>query len=210
MELIEARAIASDAERLAGLIGVPYSKWAGKCHQIALAILRTGEFGPGRIARGRAPGVRSQHSWIVLGDDVYDGQAIIVDPTITPSMAREHGGDSPLLADADPIVVSMAHRLPHRPHGAGSIWAYGRPENARGAVIELTPAQPLSGLAQSFLDMLGPLDIRGWGFLAHCPVRDWPAGEIIAAMDDTPELKALVPIDILGMVTDRNPGGLYR
>ena len=42
------------------------------------------------------------------------------------------------------------------------------------------------------------------------PVEDWPAGEIFAAMDDTEGLKALVPIDKLGMLTDRNPGGLYR
>jgi hypothetical protein len=28
-------------------------------------------------------------------------------------------------------------------------------------------------------------------------------------MDDTPDLEALVPIDLLGMLTDRNPGGLY-
>jgi hypothetical protein len=40
-------------------------------------------------------------------------------------------------------------------------------------------------------------------------MEGWPSSEIIAAMDDTDELRALVPIDILGMVTDRNPGGLY-
>jgi hypothetical protein len=28
-------------------------------------------------------------------------------------------------------------------------------------------------------------------------------------MDDTEALRALVPIDRLGMLTDRNPGGLY-
>jgi hypothetical protein len=38
----------------------------------------------------------------------------------------------------------------------------------------------------------------------------FPAGEFLAAMDDTPATSALVPIDRLGMLTDRNPGGLYR
>lgn len=39
--------------------------------------------------------------------------------------------------------------------------------------------------------------------------QNWPAAEIIAAIDDTKALSALVPIDILGMLTDRNPSGLY-
>lgn len=29
-------------------------------------------------------------------------------------------------------------------------------------------------------------------------------------MNDTPALSAVVPIDRIGMLTDRNPGGLYR
>lgn len=58
--------------------------------------------------------------------------------------------------------------------------------------------------------MLGPLDRRAWHLLAsQAPVLGWPAAEIIAAMDDTEELSAFVPIDRLGMLTDRNPGGLY-
>lgn len=35
------------------------------------------------------------------------------------------------------------------------------------------------------------------------------ADEIIGAMYDDERLSALVPIDIVGMITDRNPGGLY-
>ena len=43
----------------------------------------------------------------------------------------------------------------------------------------------------------------------HAPLNGWPFGEFIAAMDDTPDVTALVPIDLLGMYTDRNPSGLY-
>lgn len=57
--------------------------------------------------------------------------------------------------------------------------------------------------------MVGPLDRPGWMRLASCPVGGWPAAEVLAAMDDTPALQTLVPIDRLGMLTDRNPGGLY-
>jgi hypothetical protein len=83
------------------------------------------------------------------------------------------------------------------------------PSHHGGPGIELTPANPLSTEAADFLDLLGPLDLRGWGEVAHLPVEGWPAGEIIAAMCDTPGLGALVPVDIQGMVTDRNPSGLY-
>jgi hypothetical protein len=40
--------------------------------------------------------------------------------------------------------------------------------------------------------------------------KGWPAAEIIGPMRDTRELRTTVPIDIAGMITDRNPGGLYR
>ncbi len=56
--------------------------------------------------------------------------------------------------------------------------------------------------------MLGPLDRRGWATLAHAPVEGWPAGEILGAMCDS-GMEAVVPIDIIGMLTDRNPSGLY-
>lgn len=98
----------------------------------------------------------------------------------------------------------------HRPHGYGSIWDYGRPARSGGPVIALTPKAPLGLAAREFLAMVGPLDARGWMALAHAPVNGWPAGEIFAAMDDTDALCVLVPIDILGMTTDRNPGGVYR
>jgi hypothetical protein len=51
-------------------------------------------------------------------------------------------------------------------------------------------------------------DRQGWSVLAHAPVGGWPAGEIIDAMCES-GLDAVIPIDIVGMVTDRNPQGLY-
>jgi hypothetical protein len=45
--------------------------------------------------------------------------------------------------------------------------------------------------------------------LLGSPVHGWPAAEIVAAIADTPSLAAYVPIDLLGMLTDRNPGKLY-
>lgn len=45
--------------------------------------------------------------------------------------------------------------------------------------------------------------------LANGPMQGWPAPEIIEAMMDTDGLGALVPIDIRGMLTGRNPGEAY-
>lgn len=69
----------------------------------------------------------------------------------------------------------------------------------------------MSKLAREFLEMAAPqgLDRDGWHALAHAPVLGWPSDEIIAAMYRTPALKLLPPIDIVGMATDLNPGGLY-
>jgi hypothetical protein len=46
--------------------------------------------------------------------------------------------------------------------------------------------------------------------VSHAPVLGWPAGEIIEAVCDTPGLgEVIVPVDRIGMLTDRNPDGLY-
>lgn len=182
---------------LAEQIGIPFEKWAYRCHEISLKLLRTGFFGKGRIARGTARLVGSQHSWIVLSGDVYDPDAEIVDPTLWVY-------DKNL-----PGVWQGPNLFQHHPAGLGNIWQYGRPLRPSGEPVALTPAVPLSGMAQGFLDLLGPLDLHGWHDLANGPMQGFPAGEIIAAMDDTPALRALVPIDVLGMLTRRNPGGLY-
>jgi len=97
----------------------------------------------------------------------------------------------------------------HHPHGCdGTIWMWGKPSSGGGEAVGLSV--DVSPEAASFLELCGPLDFQGWGVLAsHAPVAGWPAAEIFAAMDDTPGLRGLVPIDRLGMLTDRNPDGLY-
>jgi hypothetical protein len=180
-------------------IGLPQAQWARQCHQISLAIVKSGvldEFA--RVARGTCKGVLGQHSWIVLGKDCYAPYAEILDPTLW-----SYDEKAPVL------WWGSARDRRHTPHGAGSIWSYGRPIPGDGPPIELTPATPLSTEAMTFLGLLGPLDARGWMRLANAPLGGWPAAEIVAAMDDTPGTRALVPIDILGMITDRNPSGLY-
>jgi hypothetical protein len=178
-------------------IGQPFEQWAHQCHSISLAIVKSGIIPGGRVARGFCQGVISQHSWVAT-KGCYDRKALIIDPTLWSYDKSVEG-----------IWAGKLTDRPHVPHGAGSIWEYGRPPEATEKVIKLTPTFELSETAQDFLSMIEPLDRRGWAILAHAPVEQWPAGEIIAAMADTKALSALVPIDVLGMVTDRNPNGLY-
>ncbi len=184
----QARKIASDHERLAGIIGWPFPRWSHQCHAVSTQLLRSGEFGPGRIARGTCYRVTGQHSWIVLGDDCYDPDAVIVDPTLWSYNP-----------DVEGIAVPLGQR---------ALQSAGMPCTYGGEFIELAPGERLSADAEAFLEMLGPLDRQGWAEVAHLPVQDWPAAEILAAMCDTPGLGVLIPIDIRGMVADREPG--YR
>ena len=196
--LEDAGLVAGNPDRLADEIGRPFDAWARQCHAISLALLRTGRFGRGRIARGTCPGVGSQHSWIVLGDDPYDRDAPVVDPVLWSY--RD---------DVDGIYAGYRDEYGHRPHGDHSCFTGSMPSWHEGKIIELTPARPFTPAALSFLNVLGMLDVRGWGEVAHMGVRDWPAAEIIGAMCETPGLAALVPIDIRGMLTDANPSSLY-
>lgn len=188
-----------DVTAVAEAIGIPVKQWDFNCHGISLAIVKSGLLGEfARVARGTANGVPGQHSWIVLGHDCYSLKATVVDPTLWTYSS-----------DVDGIYVGDPMTHQHTPHGAGSIWAYGQPHHDGGTTITLTPSLPLGREARSFLGLIEPLDRLGWGELAHSPVGGWPAGEILAAMDDTLELMGLVPIDRIGMLTDRNPNGLY-
>jgi hypothetical protein len=176
----------------------PLKPWHHQCHGASIHLVKSGLIdGPCRVARGACEGVGGQHSWVVLGNDCYDEKAEIIDPTLWSYDSEVEGIWYGSYADGR-----------HTPHGKGWIWAWGRPDSPRGPVIELTPRRPFSQRAQDFLDMLGPLDRQGWSVLAHAPVGGWPAGEIIDAMCES-GLDAVIPIDIVGMVTDRNPQGLY-
>lgn len=181
------------------IVGAPFETTANECHVVSLKIVKSGVLGPSRVARGFCRGIPRQHSWIVLGRDCYRVGARIVDPTLwcyDDSVTGVWTG-----------VIQNGGR--HVPHGSGSIWDYGKPVHRGGTTIELNLTKPLSRTARSFLNIVGPLDRDGWAVLAHAPVLGWPAGEIFAAMCDTPDLRVMVPIDVIGMITDRNPGGLY-
>lgn len=179
------------------MVGRPLESFAGDCHRASLALVRSGVFGRTRVARGGTSGVPFQHSWVVLGWDCYDPAAEILDPTLWA-----------YLGEPPQIWEGCADERPHVPHGAGSIWDYGRPRHAVDKPIELG-CDNLSSAAADFLALLGPLDYRGWSVLAHAPVGDWPAGEIITAMCQHPKLRMIPPINIVGMVTDLNPLSLY-
>lgn len=184
-------------------VGFSKDLWAHQCHATSIALVKSGlvhdllGFHP-RVARGAARGVAGQHSWVVLGDDCYDEHTPVLDLTLW-----SYASDAPV------VYVDLPRVRRHAPHGAGSIFAWGQPVHGGGEDIELTPATPFSVAANKFLDMLGPLDLRGWATLASAPVQGWPAGEIVEAMLDTPSLAAFVPIDRVGMLTHRNPSGLY-
>ena len=191
------------AEMIADKIGIPLDTWYGKCHQVSLAIVRAGIFhGPEgarvRVARGVADSVPGQHSWISLGDPYFPGTRY-VDPTWWAWNL-----------DHPEITSCLVEEELYTPHGYASIWDWGRPFHQGGPTIALTPSESLSRDAQDFLAMVEPLDLRGWMALANAPVLGWPAKEILSAIADTEGLgAALIPIDVFGMITDRNPGDLY-
>lgn len=177
----------------------PLVDWACQCHAASLKLVRQGDLGACRVARGSCAGVGGQHSWVVLGDDCYDKRAVIIDPTLW-----SYDENVPL-----GVWVGTYRKGKHHPHGEGSIWEWGRPNDPTGPIMKLTPRKPFSESAKSFLQMLGPLDKEGWALLAHAPVQFWPAGEILDAIYHTEGLSAYVPIDIIGMTTSLNPNGLY-
>ncbi len=172
-------------------------KWAKRCHECSLAIVRSGLLPDNaRVARGWCGSVDSQHSWVVLGNP-YGENTPIIDGTLWSYTNQ-----------APRLFFNPKGNLQYTPHGAGSIWDYGRPDDRNGEVITLAG---LSKTAKDFLDIAGPLglDYMGWSVLAHAPVGGWPAKEIISAMYDDDRLSALVPIDVVGMITDKNPDELY-
>jgi hypothetical protein len=210
VKVADARRMLKDAGGLKGLeeaLGRPLGSFHHDCHNASLRVVKTGIFGPARVARGMSRGTGiSQHSWIVVGEvppyserpDPWDADAVVADPTMWSYQ------------DAEPYVHFGKNTLKtHVPHGTGSIWAFGHPGNcAPGETAALEWKKPPSKAALVFMDFLGPLSREGWINLAHYPVQGWPSGEIIGAIADTFG-EAHVPIDILGMTTERNPGGLY-
>lgn len=189
--------ILAEAKKEAERILDPLDRWALQCHAASAKVVQDETFPfEARVARGTCRGVFGQHSWVVLGMDCYAPDALILDPTLWSY-------DD----DVEGIWTGIASGL-HVPKGAGNIWSFGRPSPPVEEPVELDPPEGgWSSEALLFLGALGPLDFKGWAELAHYPVEGWPAREIIGAIAD--KWPAVVPIDILGMVTDRNPNGLY-
>ena len=201
----------AEIRELAERIGSDAEAWFHNCHAASIAIVRSGFYKGARVARGTARGVGGQHSWVVLppkedwsteidGPLVYYPMATVLDPT---------------LWSYDPSVTSLYRTVNltrHMPFGFGNIWQQGGPLPApTREIIEIAGLDQLSADAIRFLDIAAPdgLDFIGWSHLASSPTGGWPSGEIIEAMHNTPRLTALIPIDILGHVTDVNPSGAY-
>lgn len=195
----------TNMEAVAEEIGMPLEHWPHQCHAVSIQIVRYLPVGAARVARGAARGVIGQHSWVVLGMDCMDMDAEIVDPTLFSYDETVEG-----------IWTGTMRDDRHRPHGwtTTRLIEWGCPEGGDGDPIELNwPGGQPSSAARFWLNMFEShtnLDRQFWSRLVnHAPLKGWPVGEFIAAMDDTPDVTALVPIDILGMFTDRNPNGLY-
>lgn len=194
-------------EQFEQAVGEPLDGFARQCHAASIQLVKSDlfpslGFEKRRVARGWCTGVMGQHSWVVLGDDCYDPQATIVDPTLWSYDSSVAG-----------VWVGSGKDKRHQPHGGyGTIWDAYRPSAGDGDIIELEPEAygKLGMVAESFLEMLGPLDRRGWNELFEAPPNgNWGAREIILAAYRTPGLRALIPIDRVGMLTDVNPSGVY-
>lgn len=185
---------AADFERH---VGYPITAYRHDCHAASIALVRSEAFTEARVARGGCPGVMGQHSWVVLGNDCYDPNVTVIDPTLWSYDEKVKG-----------LYVGKAKARPHTPHGSGSIWEWGRPYHHGQETVELDTTG-LSPRALAFLETVGPLDRKGWAQLAHAPVEGWPSDEIIAAMWQDKRIGALIPIDIVGMATNLNPHGIY-
>lgn len=191
-------AVPDDVADLALSVGVEDpGTWWHNCHAASLSIVRSGLYPGARVARGICEGVGGQHSWVVLGDP-YGWQAEIIDPTLwsyVPSVQRVWRGER--------------RSGLHTPHGAGYFFQGEAPYHHGGETIHLAPAA-ISQYALEWLAMAGaPWDLAGWSQLCHLPVEGWPSREILGLLYQDPRFRPLIPIDIAGMVTDHNPGGLY-
>lgn len=177
------------------------SRWATRCHEASAALVTSQQLGDARIARGLCHGVATQHSWVVLSKDAYDSGATIVDPTLWHYDSTLSG-----------IWLGSYRDLRHWPHGGWQSirdWHGSIPTGA-GPPIALQPAVPLSKEARAWLRAFGPLDKRGWVNLASdVPVHGWPADEVFSAIANTPGPAGAVPIDRIGMLTERESDGIY-
>jgi hypothetical protein len=177
----------------------PIEGYARNCHGASLALVRSGLLPEGsRVARGFAKGVRSQHSWALVAPDIiYDDLNYVVDITLwsyVPTAPR--------------LYIAEARKWPHVPHGQGML--QNCPSHSPVGPVVTTDV-PLSPAAQAFLDLWAPrgMDMMSWHLLLNGPMQAWPSREIVAAAYNTKKLIAVIPIDLVGMLTGENPNSLY-
>lgn len=179
-------------------IGIPRDKWANRCHEVAYALLVSSLMDDvtARMARGWAQGISSQHSWIVTGNDVYDKTAKIIDPTYASNRGSR------------PMIMIVDNLTSHSPHGYGEFSKF--PESKGGKEFLPEFVSPSTRLWADMASMeVGPLDAFWWAKMFSGPMGGWPSRELVNWAYEEPALRALIPIDIVGMLTDRNPRGLY-
>lgn len=183
--------------------------WGGHCHLVSHLLVRSGLLGePGphcRVVRGGGAGIGGQHSWVVVGDPL-EPTSVLIDPTA-------YGWGA-----ADDLVVTTVGDKRYTAHGYDprSIWDFGRPTGCTPEdAWEVTPPEGgWSESAQTFLDILGPLDLDGWAELAHYPMGAWPSREIIKAIIRDPGMigdraSVRLPIDVASLRGDLNLKELY-
>lgn len=181
----------------------PRQWWSHNCHGISLAIVKSGLFEPGtcRVVRGTMRDVfPSQHSWVILSHNGQPLDAYGKDGSILDCSVWSYDDAYPYV-----FMTSQANSK-YRPKGEGLIDVS---QVQTGSAEPMWLTHCLSSEAQKFLDDLGPLDARGWCSLANQPVGGWPSKEIITAMHADNRLRAFIPIDTIGNLTDLNPEGLY-
>jgi hypothetical protein len=176
----------------------PIQGFAHNCHGASLALVRSGLLPEGsRVARGFAKGVISQHSWALVAPDmIYDPQNYVVDITLwsyVPEVPR--------------LYIAKAAKS-HIPKGQGMLRTMPDPAKV-GPLVE-TDVE-LSKAAKSFLESWAPngMDMANWYHLLNGPMQGWPSKDIVTAAYHTKQLQAVIPIDIVGLLTDINPNGLY-
>ena len=191
-----------DVENL--LKGVNPADYPKQCHAASLKLVKSGVIGEfARVARGTHPDIGGQHSWVVVSEDVYDEYATIIDPTMWSYTGREPQFD----------IYDAAEDADYFPKGGEERWDFSDipavQDYSKIITLEREVFDKLPDYAKMQMWRIGSMDLRGWSTLANGPMLGWPSRPIIEAMLDTPKLAALVPIDIQGMVTMRNPSNLY-
>lgn len=185
-----------DEQELIDAIG-GLEQFAHQCHACSLQLIRTGLLPKSaRVARGWHVEIQSQHSWVAIGNP-YDPNTTIIDGTLWS------------YTTGDPFLHVGPSR-DYKAHGAGLIGPFRAPE-PKNKVLTPKGASKLSPAATRWLKMIAPkgMDVVGWMKLVNGPMGGWPSDEIIPVLADDNQFNGLIPIDIVGMLTDKNPGNLY-